>query len=291
MPEGDTLRRTAQGLRPFLVGRRVLAASARQPGPRADRLVGSTVIDVEAVGKNLIITFDPEFDGRRLALRTHLGLHGSWHRYAPGERWKRPPSRARIAIEVDGATAVCFDAPTIELLDERALGLESRLGGLGPDLLDDDFEASDDGDGIGEAVRRLRDPTRRTTSIAAALLDQRALAGIGNVYKNEVLFIERVNPFDAVGALSDDALRRLVGTAHRLLAENVGRALRRTTGTDAAAHGDPFWVYGRAGRPCRRCGTLLAQERHGDPPRRTIWCPGCQPAARPPSSTEDRRPS
>jgi endonuclease-8 len=115
MPEGDTLYRIAIGLRPHLVGREVIAATARQPGPRAEKLVGATVTEVESVGKHLLIRFDSG-----LELRTHLGMHGSWHRYAPAERWRRPPSRARLVIEVPGAVVVCFDAPTVELYETRA---------------------------------------------------------------------------------------------------------------------------------------------------------------------------
>ncbi len=138
MPEGDTLHRTADGLRPYLVGRAIVAARAAGPGavPRVGRVVGATVTGVEAVGKNLLVRFD-----NGLELRTHLRMTGSWHRYRPGERWRRPPSRARLVLEVPGAVAVCFDAPVVELLETRAEGLHPRAGrprtgparpGLGP---------------------------------------------------------------------------------------------------------------------------------------------------------------
>src|SRR5829696_10173784 len=143
MPEGDTLFRTAAGLRPYLVGRPVTAARARQPGPQADRLVGSTITGVDAQGKNLLIRFD-----NGLEVRTHLRMNGSWHRYRPGERWRRPASRARLVLEVPGAVAVCFDAPVVELLEERAEALHPPLAGLGPDILAPDFDAA-------EAIRRL----------------------------------------------------------------------------------------------------------------------------------------
>src|SRR4029077_18397093 len=156
-------------------------------------------------GKNLLIRFD-----NGLELRTHLRMNGSWHRYRPGERWRRPVGRARLVLEVPGAVAVCFDAPVVELLEQRAEAIHPSLGELGPDLLAPVFDAD-------EAMRRLRDPVRARMPVAEALLDQRALAGIGNVYKNEVLWIERVSPFAAVGDLDDDTLGRLVATAHRLL--------------------------------------------------------------------------
>lgn len=277
MPEGDTLHRTADGLRPYLVGRPVTAARSSGPGatPRTARLVGATVTAVEALGKNLLIRFD-----NGLELRTHLRMNGSWHRYRPGERWRRPAARARLVLEVPGAVAVCFDAPVVELFETRAEGLHPSLARLGPDLLAEDFAS---GGGAAEALRRLRDPVRADRSIAEALLDQRALAGIGNVYKSEVLFIERIDPWARVGGLPDEILARLVATARRLLVINADRragAERVTTGGDPAAAGQPLWVYGRAGRPCRRCGSLIERHRQGSElPRLTFWCPRCQGGA------------
>jgi endonuclease-8 len=272
MPEGDTLHRTADGLRPYLVGRPVTAARANGPGPipQVERLVGSTVTEVESVGKNLLIRFD---DG--LELRTHLRMNGSWHRYRPGERWRRPPIRARLVLEVPGAVAVCFDAPVVELLETRAERLHPALGPLGPDLLHGDFGPRSPA--AAEVVRRLRDPLRVDRAIAEALLDQRALAGIGNVYKSEVLFLRSVDPFLVVHDLSDDDLLGLIGEARRVMLENVDRSRseRVTTGAARRAVG-PLWVYARAGRPCRRCGSTIRSERHGDLPRLTYWCPRCQ---------------
>jgi endonuclease VIII len=270
MPEGDTLYRIAVGLRPHLVGRQVIAAAARQPGPRAEALIGATVTEVESLGKHLLIRFDSG-----LELRTHLGMHGSWHRYKPAEPWLRPPSRARIVIEVPGAVVVCFDAPTVELFEARSERIHPVLTGLGPDLLAPEFDERP----TLEARRRLRDPSRASLTIAEALLDQRALAGIGNVYKSELLFIESVNPFRPVASLGDNALEGLVLTARRLFLANRDRAARVTTGADPADRrsGASLWVYGRAGRPCRRCGRTILDRRHGRLNRRTFWCPGCQP--------------
>lgn len=269
MPEGDTLARAAAALRPYLVGRPVTAARVRQPGPAVDRIVGAIVTAVESRGKNLLVRFD-----NGLELRTHLRMNGSWHRYRPGERWRRAPSRARLVLEVPGAVAVCFDAPVVELFEQRAESLHPALARLGPDLLADEVD-------VEEALRRLRDPARAELTIAEALLDQRALAGIGNVYKSETLFIERVSPFARVRDLDDTTLRRLVETAARLLRANVGPAVSRrvervTTGRERTAAG-PLWVYRRTGRPCRRCGSTIASVRQGtDLPRRTYWCPRCQ---------------
>jgi endonuclease-8 len=197
-------------------------------------------------------------------------MGGAWHRYRPGEPWRRPAWQARVVLSVPEHVVVCFNAPTVELLPDRAVALHPSLAGLGPDLLDAGFDAD-------EAVRRLR--RRPELEIADALLDQTALAGIGNVFKSEILFIERINPWTPVGSVDDDALRRVVETAVRLLRENVrpGRFQRVTTGHDPAGHGAALWVYGRAQRPCRRCGTPIRSRRQGQLSRLTYWCPGCQP--------------
>ena len=270
MPEGDTLFRTAAGLRPYLLGRRVSAARTGGPGalPQIGRVIGQEITAVEALGKNLLIRFD-----NGLEIRTHLKMTGSWHRYRPGEPWRRPPARARLVLEVPGAVAVCFDAPVVELLEQRAETVHPSLGRLGPDLLSPDFDGA-------EALRRLRDPARAVVSIAEALVDQRALAGIGNVYKSEVLWIEAVSPFVPVADLDDPTLERLIATARRLLLVNADKAHgpeRVTTLGDRRAIG-PLYVYSRAGRPCRRCGSPIASARQGaELPRTTYWCPTCQP--------------
>jgi endonuclease VIII len=270
VPEGDTLHRIAAGLRPFLVGRAVTAATARRPGPRAELLVGATIESVESAGKNLIVRFD-----NGLALRTHLGMHGSWHRYSPGERWLRSPARARLVLEVPGAVAVCFDAPTVELFETRAEPVHRTLAALGPDLLDPGFGEAD----LAEAVLRLRGSDVET--IAEGLLDQRSLAGIGNVYKSEALFAERIDPFAPVVTLDDATLRRLVGTARAMLLANLESGPRVTTSAvpEEARRIGRSWVYGRAGRPCRRCGSVIESLRHGRNNRTTYWCPACQERA------------
>ena len=203
MPEGDTLARIAVALRPYLAGRVVTGARARLPGPQVSRIVGQKIDAVDAAGKNLLIKFDGG-----LELRTHLGLHGSWHRYRPGETWRRPPSRAALVIEVPGAIAVCFDAPVVELFERRAEVVHPTISMLGPDLLDATYDQA-------EAVRRLRDPARAGTAIGEAVLDQRAVAGIGNVFKSEVLFIEKVDPFALVGTLDEATIERILSTRPR----------------------------------------------------------------------------
>jgi endonuclease-8 len=274
MPEGDTLARIAVALRPYLAGRMVTAARARLPGPQVSRIVGQKIDAVDAAGKNLLIKFDGG-----LELRTHLGLHGSWHRYRPGETWRRPPSRAALVIEVPGAIAVCFDAPVVELFERRAEVVHPTISMLGPDLAATEFDQA-------EAVRRLRDPSRAAASIGEAVLDQRALAGIGNVFKSEVLFMERVDPFAKVGTLDEPTIERVVATARELLKDNARpeAAAGRTTTVDlktgAKLAPSRLWVYDRAGRPCHRCGTTIEVASQGSElPRTTYWCPSCQAPA------------
>jgi endonuclease VIII len=261
MPEGDTLFRTAAGLRPHLVGRVVTGARATRPGPQVERIVGSTIDAVESQGKNLLIRFDNGF-----VIRTHLRMNGSWHRYRPGERWRRGAARARLVIEVPGAVAVCFDAPVVELFEGRAEELHPGLAPLGPDLLDPDWDSA----AADEALRRLRDPARESLSISEALLDQRALAGIGNIWRNETLFAEQVDPYAHVADLDDATLVRLIATARRKLRASVGVAPGRS----------PMGVYGRSGRPCPRCRTIIRSAPSGGSlPRTTYWCPSCQGGA------------
>ena len=255
MPEGDTLARTAAGLRPWLVGREVRSAQVGGPGarPKVERLVGASVTAVEAIGKNLVIRLD-----NGLELRTHLRMHGTWHRYRPGERWRLPASRARLVLEVEGSVAVCFDAPVVELYEQRTAAVHPSLSKLGPDLLAPDPD-------LGEALRRLRDPRRSDRAIAEALLDQRAQAGIGNEVKNEVLWQASVSPWARVGSLDDPTLLHLVELGRDVLRAGVATGRR------------PRHVYGRAGRPCPRCGTPVEAARQGgDLPRLTYWCPRCQ---------------
>ena len=185
--------------------------------------------------------------------------------------------------------AVCFDAPVVELLETRALAIHPVLSALGPDLLDPGVRPD-------LALARLRQAGPVVATIGEALLDQRILAGIGNVYRSEILFIERVNPFAPIEALADPELEGLIGTARRLLQANVadgpgpGRTMdrrpthgRTTTGFAREAAGSALWVYRKTGRPCRRCGTPIRVASLGrENPRWVWWCPRCQ--ASPPAS-------
>lgn len=267
MPEGDTIFRTAEVLRAALVGRRITGARAQaRPSlrrvPDLSRLVGASVRSVESRGKHLLIGFD-----NGLTLRSHLIMSGSWHRYRPGERWRRPMREASAILETAESVVVAFNTPVVELLTDADLRGSRTLLELGPDLLAREFDAH-------EALRRLRE--RDAEQLGNALLDQRAVAGIGNVYKSEVAFLERMDPWARVAAFDEGELETALTTARRLLQANTRGRARVTTGSGAP--GERLWVYGRAGRPCRRCGTMIQSARQGELARLTYWCPRCQPA-------------
>jgi endonuclease VIII len=258
MPEGDTIFRTAVTLDRALRGKTVKAFRSPLPALADARLEGLRVERVEALGKNLVVRFE---DGR--ALRTHLRMHGAWHIYRPGERWFRSPRGARAVIETDDFVAVCFMAPVVELLRPGGIERHPVLAGLGPDLARESFDRD-------EALRRLRE--RGEMAIADALLDQRAVAGIGNVYKSEALFEAGVSPFARVGDLDDETLARVLDAARAQLRANLGGFPRRTRRSLDAVR---LWVYRRKGKPCLRCGAAIRMRRQGSG-RSTYWCPRCQ---------------
>jgi endonuclease VIII len=260
MPEGDTLHRAAARLRPALVGAELRRFDApRLVGPRP--APGRPIEAVDAVGKHLMVRF-----GDGVVLQTHLRMTGSWHLYAPGGRWQKPAHLARVVIEVPDAVAVCFSAPVVRThLGDRAAS--SAVGHLGPDLCEPDADI----DAALARMARLEDPN---TEIAVALLDQRIASGIGNVYKSEVLWACRVSPFTPVLQLDEVTRRALIETASRQLRANL-TTVRRTTVPGGLG------VYGRARRPCRRCGTPIRVVRQGEQARSTYWCPRCQPRPAP----------
>lgn len=265
MPEGDTLHRAAARLRPALVGATLRRFEApRLLGDRPRPGVGITA--VEAVGKHLLIHFD---DG--LALRTHLGMPGSWHLYREGERWRKPRHLLRALVGVDGWDAVCFSAPQVQTYRPARPGgplgtARDPLAHLGPDLCTVDVD-------LDAAVARVATVADPDAPIAVTLLDQRVAAGIGNVYKSEVLHRCRVDPFLPTAAVPVEVRARLYDVAHRLLLANL-TTTRRTT---VAGPAGTLAVYGRARRPCRVCGTPVQMTRHGEQNRSTYWCPRCQP--------------
>ena len=255
MPEGDTVWLTAHRLHAALRDRELIVADLRVPQLATVDLRGATVLEVLARGKHILIRLNT---GR--TLHNHLKMDGSWYLCRAGERARGHPEHM-IRAQLGNAEwlATGYRVHELRLIDtvaEREL-----VGHLGPDLLGPDWDA-------GEAMRRLSaEPARQ---IAEALLDQRNLAGIGNLYKSEVLFLERVDPWRPLGDVAH--LDAVVATAHRLLNANRDHPEQSTTGL--LARGRQHWVYQRGGEPCLRCGTRIRRSVQGE--RSTYWCPTCQ---------------
>jgi len=283
LPEGDTIFRAAATLHRVLAGKEVTRFESVYPAMTRvadDRpIVGRTIESVSARGKHLLIAFSGD-----LILRTHMRMNGSWHIYPAGARWQRPAREMRVLVGTRDAVAVGFNVPVAELLTARALAQHRQLRALGPDLLSDAGGSPSSGrepfDRL-EVIRRLR--ARGGDTIGDALLDQRVVAGIGNVFKSEILFVARIDPFARVSSLSDAELERLVAVAREQLAANVmGRSqtLSPAIGRRTTRSLDPrekLWVYGRGGRKCRHCGALIHSKKAGLDARLTYWCPACQP--------------
>ena len=266
MPEGDTIFRTAVVLRRVLAGQRVTGFEITAPkvslAARGEPIVGSLVDAVEANGKHLFIIFGTP---KRVVLHTHMKMSGSWHVYRPAERWWEPESEARVVIRTENAVAPCFHPPIVELLTEKELGLHRVVSQLGPDIIRDEFD-------MDEAIRRLRSNEDR--DIATALLDQRAISGIGNVFKVEALFLGRTSPWAQVRDLDDAKLRDLVEHARTLIRLNRDGGPRRTHFALNAS--ERMWVDERAGLPCHVCGTMVESGWHPDEVRKSWFCRTCQ---------------
>jgi len=253
MPEGDTLVQAANRVRPVLLGRTLRRAEFRHLRGMDRLRPGDVVTSVQSRGKYLEIEVE-----RGFVLRTHLRMTGSWQVYADGARWTRPAHLARVVLGVDGAEAVCFAAPVVEV---GRVG-DDRLAHLGPDLCEADADL--------EAVVRRARTLPATTEIAEVLLDQRVAAGIGNVYKSEALWACGIDPFATLGSLDDDQLRVLFATAHRQLLDNLDRPRRETVPGGLA-------VYGRSRRSCLKCARAVQSAAQGPAGRVTYWCGHCQP--------------
>lgn len=245
MPEGDTVFRTAARLRPALEHQILKGSDFRVPQFATADLTGKECTGVESRGKHLFIVCED------LTIHSHLMMEGHWDLYRAGERWHSPAFKARCVLTVEGAQAVGFELGFLRLLpsSERY----DAVAHLGPDPLGPSWDAA-------EVLRRIRLWPDR--SIALVVLDQSVLAGIGNIYRCESLFMARINPHALVGALTDAQLSRLIDVMHRLLNLNRERGRRITTGTMGR---EPYWVYGRRGKPCLRCGAPVSHERLGDP--------------------------
>jgi endonuclease-8 len=262
MPEGDSLHKLAAKLRPLLVGRTVRAFEAHPIDDRiAATLLGRTITIVEARGKNLLVSFD---DGRML--HVHLRMLGRVRVERPRSTFYRARTTTpQLRLEVEGATVVGSRIPVLRLLAPGAERRAPDLASLGPDLLGATLDED-------EVVRRLRALGRRP--VGEALLVQRAAAGIGNVYKSELLFLEGIHPEAATEDLGDDRLRQLVRRARDLLQRNLGDGPRVTRPSLA---GPRVWVYGRRGKACLRCQAPIEMIRQGAAPgRSTYFCPRCQ---------------
>ncbi|GAA1274372.1 Fpg/Nei family DNA glycosylase [Streptomyces aureus] len=268
MPEGDTVLQTARRLHTALAGQLLIRSDLRVPRFATADLTGRTVLDVTPRGKHLLTRIEGG-----LTLHSHLRMDGSWKVYAPGERWTGGPGhQIRAVLGNATRTAVGYRLPVLELL--RTADETKVVGHLGPDLLGPDWDA-------GTALLNLlRDPAR---PLGEALLDQRNLAGIGNVYKSELCFLLQVTPWLPVGDLPAETAARLPELAKKLLEANRDRPARVTTGSGRP--GQRLYVYGRAPRPCLRCRTPIrvADQGDGSRERPTYWCPSCQhgPAPRP----------
>ena len=268
MPEGDTVWNTARVLDRALGGAVVRSSDFRVPSLATVDLANWRVRGCASRGKHLLLRLAGPGDARLMTLHSHLRMDGAWRVYATGESWRgRPAHEIRIILRTLPIVAVGYHLHDLALVpteDEQTL-----VGHLGPDLLGSPDEVG--GWDPDEALRRLRANPELT--IAEALLDQRNLAGIGNLYKAEVLFLRGIHPRTPVGDVGN--LAAVVELAHKLLLANRGRWTQATTGS--LRRGEESYVYGRGGSPCRRCGTKVERETLGE--RITFWCPACQPLA------------
>ena len=257
MPEGDTIHYAANRIRAVLEGH--VPDVLRTPQRRHDadrwpqRLGGRAVTAVEARGKHLLLHFEGE-----LVLHSHLRMTGSWAVYGPGERWRRSPRRAWLVIGSGGSEVVEFDGPLLELLTEARTRSDPRLSGLGQDVLGERFDEA-------ALIRRIRedDPTR---PFGDALIDQRTIAGIGNIWKSESCFAAGADPWKPVGLTADEAILAAVAFAREAMARSAREGFIAR----------PRAVYGRAGEACGRCGAAIWGAGQGEGNRTTYWCSGCQ---------------
>ena len=256
MPEGDTVHLAARRLDEALRGRTLTKSDVRVPAFATSDLSGSEVLEVVARGKHLLFR-----TSAGITLHTHFGMDGAWHLYRPGERWQGPSHEVRVVLEAADRVAVGFRLKTVELV--RTARESEVVGHLGPDVLGPDWDPD-------VALRRLTaDPSR---PIGDVLLDQSVMAGPGNIYRNEICFLVGADPGTPVGSLANPV--RVVDLTKRLMEANRDTGNQVTTGD--RRRGFENWVYGRGGRPCRRCGTPVV--RTAGPAERVLYtCPSCQP--------------
>src|ERR1700722_6331721 len=276
MPEGDTIFRTARSLTRALAGKPITAFRSNYALLTRYNddtpLAGQSVERVEARGKWMLTYFS---GGGILA--THLLMSGSWHIYRSGEAWQVPPRHMRIVIENRDYQAVGFHVPVAQMHTADSLRRDRRIPRPAGDVLREEFNA-------GAAVDRMM--ACRQEEVGDVLLHQEVLAGVGNVFKSEVCFVNGVNPFCKVAALSRSQVADLIATSKKLVAANVmedspdrivpyrGQQRRTTHRSDP---GESLWVYGRRGEPCRRCEQPIRCRKQGAEVRVTFWCANCQP--------------
>lgn len=279
MPEGDTIYRAARALQRAIGGKVVtgfeteLAKLARVNDDAP--LAGRVVEKVESRGKWCLIYFSGD-----LILVTHMLMSGSWHLYRPDERWQMGRSHMRVVIRTAAWEAVGFNISVAEFHTARSLERSSQVPALGPDILSESFT-------VEGGVARLAAYGRENpdAQIAEVLLNQRVLAGLGNVYKSEVAFVAGVNPFRAMKTITVTEMDMMVDFAQRYMKANVadgkGEGIVTYSGKRRTTHAmdreERLWVYGRQGQECRRCGAVVMTRKQGVQARSTYWCPECQP--------------
>jgi endonuclease-8 len=279
MPEGDTIYRAARALEKA-IGAKVVTGFETELAKLArvnddTSLIGRTVEKVESRGKWCLIFFSGD-----LILVTHMLMSGSWHLYRPGERWRMGRERMRVAIRTSDWEAVGFDIPVAEFHTARSLERSSQVPKLGPDILSEGFSV--EGGVARMDVYRQEHPD---AEIALVLLNQRVLAGLGNVYKSEVLFAAGVNPFRPMRTITAREMQAIVDIAQRYMKANVadgkGEGIVTYSGNRRTTHAmnreERLWVYRRQGQECRRCGAPVMMRKQGVQARSTYWCPDCQP--------------
>jgi endonuclease VIII len=257
MPEGDTIAHAAHRIRPVLEGR--VPDEIETPQPRhalerwPARLEGRAVRSVDTYGKHLFLRFEGD-----LVLHSHLGMTGMWGVYGPGRRWRRSRRRAWIVLRAGEHEVVEFDGPLLELITEGRTRFDQRLAALGPDVLAPSFA-------VGRFLTRLRSDDQ-TRFFGDALLDQRNVAGIGNIWKAEGCWEASVDPWRRLGSVSDEEAVAVIDAVRPRMMRSAEFGHREIRAR----------VYGHAGRPCPRCGTPIVARGQGDANRTTYWCPGCQ---------------
>ena len=259
MPEGDTVWRACRRLNQALGGQELVRTDFRVPALATTDLSGRTMLEVVARGKHLLMRVSGG-----VTVHSHFRMDGSWHLYRPGERWQGGPGHEiRAVLETTPWIAVGYRLPVLELVATDAE--DSVVGHLGPDLLSASFDRE-------LAIANVEAEPART--ISEALLDQRNLAGIGNFYRTEVCFLLGLHPWRPVSAVDVPAA---VDLSRKLMKANLRSGAQVSTGIDRP--GRRSWVFERAGKPCRRCGTTIQSDRLGEPNRErvTYWCPACQP--------------